>query len=274
VSDDDLVNVYRTAEDYRRYTPDDVRRRRALALFYRKYKPFIGQSVLDLACGGGVLGLVLDSPGRTYVGVDANPDMIRAARTSAKARGSGQKFVLGDVCRARIRGRFDTVTLLGNSLAHINLSEMDELLGLRTANVGPGTTFLIDYRDLVAMFWRGTWSRVKVQTHVRGKVVHRARAVDLVAGRLRMRARPSSRGWVLDWTHAIWSPFILESVMRSHGWRLVSRSPVGEPGPRAIPEHYIDVYRLERIRVSSPHSSRPGEREGARSLPRDKEPPT
>jgi 2-polyprenyl-3-methyl-5-hydroxy-6-metoxy-1,4-benzoquinol methylase len=245
-----LVQIYRTAEDYRRYTWDDADRRRALASFYKKYRRFFGRNVLDLGCGGGVLGRVVERSGRSYLGVDANPDMIREARKAATERGSSQRFLMANICRARIPGRFDTVALLGNSLAHINVQDMDELLRTRKANVHAGTTFLVDYRDLVAMFWQGTWSRVKVQTHVRGKVVHRTRLLDLEEGRLHMRARPGSFTWRLDWAHAIWSPFILEAVMRRHDWRLITRAPRhGKSGTTLIPEHIVEVYRLEASRA-------------------------
>lgn len=244
--DRQLVQIYRTAEDYRRYTSDNADRRQALASFYKEFRPYFGRSVLDLACGGGVLGLILERSGRSYLGVDANPDMIREARKAAKERDSSQRFLLGNIWRARISGRFDTVALLGNSLAHINVREMDELLHTRKANVHAGSTFLVDYRDLVAMFWSGTWSQVKIQTHVRGKVVHRTRLLDLEDGRLRMRARPASGKWLLDWAHAIWSPFILEGVMRSHGWRLVTRrSRPGGSAATSIPEHIVEVYRVD-----------------------------
>lgn len=214
--------------------------------FYVAYRRYIGRRVLDLCCGGGVLGLVLEQHRRDYIGVDANPDMIREARRAARKVGSTQRFVLGDVARVRIAGEFDTVALVGNSLAHFTVEELDGLLRRRRTNVHVGSTLIVDYRDLVGMFWSGTWSKVKVQTLGREKVVHRATLLDLEHGRLAMRARPASRKWVLDWTHAIWSPFIVESLMGSHGWRLVNRMP-----PRSgavIPEHVYDVYRLTASR--------------------------
>jgi SAM-dependent methyltransferase len=247
-----LVDIYRTGDDFRRYTWDDANRRRELASFYEEHRSYFGRRVLDLGCGGGVLGRILEPAGLSYAGVDANPDMIREARKSAKQAGSRQTFMLGDIVRGRIPGRFDTITLLGNSMAHFDVRDMDELLRRRRANAHAGTTFLLEYRDLIAMFWQGTWSRVKIQTTVRGKVVHRARLVDLENGNLAMRARPSSGAWVLDWEHAIWSPFILEMLMRSHGWQLIRRSP---PRPKtaaaAIPELNIDVYRLGRSRSAA-----------------------
>jgi SAM-dependent methyltransferase len=242
--DRNLVQIYRTGDDYRRYTLENPDRRRAMDSFFATYRRYIGHRVLDLCCGGGVLGRVLEQHGRDYVGVDANPDMIRAARKAAKDAGSDQRFVLGDVARARIPGEFDTVTLLGNSLAHLNVDDLDEVLRRRRGNVHPGSTFFLDYRDLIGMFWQGTWSRKKTQSVV-GKVVHRTTSLDLERGRLEMRARPSSRKWVLDWAHAIWSPFILESLMRSHGWRLVSRTPSRSKTAAArVPESYVEVYRL------------------------------
>ena len=122
-----LVDIYRTGDDYRRYTWEDTNRRQTLTSFYRTFRRYFGRRVLDLGCGEGVLGRILEPTGRSYLGVDANPD------------------------------------------------------------------------------------------------------------------------WVLDWAHAIWSPYIVEMVMRSHGWRLTHRWP---PRPKSsaakIPESNVDVYRLDR----------------------------
>jgi SAM-dependent methyltransferase len=198
--------------------------------------------VLDLGCGGGVLGSLLAPTGRDYLGVDANPDMLREARKT------GLRFVQADVTRDKIPGRFDTITLLGNAIAHFPFDELDRLLKARRSNVRPGATFIVDYRDLIAMFWQDTWSRVKVTTHVRGTITHRARLVDLDRGTLDLRARPSTRNWVLDWSHAIWSPFILQALMRHHGWLLVRRSSTRAGRAASVPEYHIDVYRLEAAR--------------------------
>ncbi len=241
-----LIKAYRTAEDYRRYVVGNPERTRALGQFYRRHRRHFGRSVLDLACGGGILGSVLEPTGRRYVGIDFNPDMIREARNAAAARGSDQRFLLGDAVHARVPGRFDTLTLLGNSLGHLTALDMDELLRCRSANVHPGSTFLIDYRDVVGMFWRASWSHGPyVQTHKRGKVVHRTRKVDLERGVIFLRARSASGRWSVDLTHTIWSPFILEAVMRARGWTLLHRSS-GYPGSTDQPaiDYWEDVYRV------------------------------
>ena len=241
----ELVRIYRTGEDYRRYTSDSPERRASLTSFVKHHRRYIGQSVLDLGCGGGVLGVLLAPTGRSYLGVDANPDMMREARKT------GLRFLQADIIRDRIAGRFDTLTLMGNAMAHFTVRDMDGLLRARRPNVHPGSTFVMDYRDLIAMFWQDSWTRVQVTTHVRGKITHRARLLNLERGTLDLRARPSNRKWVLDWSHAIWSPFILEMLMRHHGWLLVHRSALRKPaGASKIPEGYTDVYRLEASTVS------------------------
>jgi SAM-dependent methyltransferase len=240
-----LVKYYRTAENYRRYLVEDAERLAALSQFFHRYWRYFGRSVLDLGCGGGVLGAVLRATRRQYLGVDANPDMIREARRAAGASGPRHRFLRGNIVQARIRGRFDTVTLLGNALGHLSILEMDELLRQRKSNVHRGSTFLTGYRDVVGMFWRGTWSRRPyVQTHKRGTVVSRTRSVNLQEGLIHIRARPGSGGWTVDFTHSIWSPFILEGMMRSHGWKLLKRDPGYAPNGKVEPDQWVDVYRF------------------------------
>ncbi len=82
-----LVDIYRTADDYRRYTSENPERRRAMESFYSVYRRHIGRRVLDLCCGGGVLGRVLEQHRREYIGVDANPDNDpRSAQSSPRGR--------------------------------------------------------------------------------------------------------------------------------------------------------------------------------------------
>ena len=245
-----LVRTYRTGDDYRRYSWENAKRRRSLTRLYRRYRRYFGRRLVDVGCGGGVLGGVVEPHGHTYVGIDANPDMIRQARTVARERSSRMRFILGDAIRCRLAGVFDTVALLGNGLSHFSTLDLGALLDHRRKNVHRGSTFIVDYRDLIAMFWNGSWSRVKVQTFVRGRVVHRARSLDLDRGILRMRAQPSSREWLLNWSHAIWSPFILQSVMAAHGWQLIHRQAKSARADSvSAPEAITDVYRLGRTPI-------------------------
>ncbi len=235
-----IAAVYRTADDYRRYTWQSADRRRAIRALCSTYGRHVGRSVLDVCCGGGVLGIVLAPTRRRYVGVDSNPDMIRAAREAARDVEGSLEFLLGDAERMRVRGRFDTVTMLGNSLAHFNASQLSRVLKRIHPNVRRGSTFIVDYRDLVGQLWRGGWRRPGVRSDGPEKVRHTPELVDVERGEVAVRSRPLSGAWTLDWAHAVWSPFILEAVMEGHGWRLVNRTASGRG---RLPEFYVDVYR-------------------------------
>jgi len=251
-----VVRYYRTADDYRRYTVTDRQRRAAIDRLYRRHRREFGRSVLDLACGGGVLGAVLERSGRRYLGVDVSPDMIRAARKAAKVEGSAREFRRGNIARLSVPGRFDTVTLLGNALGHVRIAEMEGLLDHLARNVHRGSTFLLDYRDVVGMLWDGSWARRGfTQQHKRGKVVFRSRSADLGKGVIHIRGRPATRGaWIADFTHAMWSPYILAALMRAHGWTLARRSSPRIPRtgqPEA--NYWEDVYRYDgRSRIPRP----------------------
>jgi SAM-dependent methyltransferase len=241
--DRSLVRFYRTAEDFRRYSPGSLGRTAELRLVVRRHRRLFGRTILDLACGGGLLGTVLDGTVTRYVGIDANPDMIREARAPPSKGSTCRVFVLGDITRKRIDGRFDTLTLLGNALGHLTAEEMDRLLVRRRENVHAGSNFLIEYRDVVAMFWDRAWTKVYVQNHKRGRVVARTERVDFCGGQVHITARPRSGGWKVAYTQAIWSPFILDSVMRNHGWRPVSQaSRVSVPGGSIGGASKLDPY--------------------------------
>ncbi len=241
----ELRHYYRTAEDFRRYRPDHPERLAEIERLYLRYRRYFGHRILDLACGGGVLGAVLAGTGAAYVGVDANPDMTRSARQFARSSGRCLRFVKSDIARIRLTGRFDTLTLLGNALGHLDLGRREAALDRCESHLVPGARFLIEYRDVVGMFWNRTRRRGPyVERHKRGPVVHRTRSVDLEEGEIRIRARPTSGGWSVDFTHAIWSPFILAAAMRRHRWELLRRDPAPRPAVRGrLPEAWIDVYR-------------------------------
>jgi len=78
----------------------------------RRLKPEI---ILDLACGTGELEKQLRKTGIKFVGVDASPSMLQAARR----KNSGVKFRLGDAAGIRLNRQFDMVLLLFDSANHM-----------------------------------------------------------------------------------------------------------------------------------------------------------
>jgi SAM-dependent methyltransferase len=70
-----------------------------------------GKSVLDLACGSGLLTRLFRQRGAArVVGADISEDMIRIARQQASAAGLGIEYLVHDAGRAPLGGDFDLVS--------------------------------------------------------------------------------------------------------------------------------------------------------------------
>lgn len=111
---------------------------------------------LDLCCGQGRHVLELARRGHTCVtGVDGSAFLVEVGRTRAQAEGLDARLEVGDVRQAspRALGRFDCVTLLGNSFGYLPEAE-DDLAVLHAAKrlLAPCGLIYLDVAD-------GDWLR-------------------------------------------------------------------------------------------------------------------
>ena len=178
--------------------------------------------MLDLACGGGVLGFVIEPEGRRYVGIDINPDVITAALRHSREVGSRNKFILGDIRSARLEGTFDTVTLLGNALCHFNTGDFVSILKNIAGNVCAGSYFVVDYRDVVSLLYARKWARRFSGKRGGRTVTSVTKGIDTKYGDLLLESIQKG-GRNLDFKHGVWSPFILQPLMQLNDWTLVHR---------------------------------------------------
>jgi 2-polyprenyl-3-methyl-5-hydroxy-6-metoxy-1,4-benzoquinol methylase len=88
--------------------------------------------VLDIACGSGRHSVALAKSGAEVVGFDSSEEMIKAAEDHAEQNGVAVEFFLADMLdfADMVRGEFDLVVCLGNSLAL--LPTIDALTSLLT----------------------------------------------------------------------------------------------------------------------------------------------
>lgn len=241
-----LQSYYRKADSFQRYSVASKETRIRLKGLLRNEGRYFGRRVLDIGCGGGALGFLLEGPRSVYVGADVNPDAIRLARETASERKSSCRFILRDATRGKIPGRYDTIAVLGNTLGHFTPDQFGRLL----ENIGRSTTrrakLIVEYRDVVGNLARGRWRLRKPVRRKSGRgwiEVTPVRA-DLTDGLLRMRLRATWSPRPNLSTHAIWSPFILTLVASLEGWSLVSR--------RAYRDHFVDVFRRHKSRGRAP----------------------
>jgi len=221
----DLQQYYRQHDDFRRYLHTSEKRAKELSDLYRSNRRFFGKRVLDLACGGGILGFLVETKGHEYVGIDANPDVVKSAIGHARRAKSSNRFLLGDIRSAKISGVFDTITLLGNALTHFNIEDFVATISNLSKNVRIGSYLIVDYRDVVSMLFQRRWKRRftgKRGGHLPG-ITTATRDINPLLGELLMESMKQGRR-KLKFRFGVWSPFIVEALMRLMGWRLVRRS--------------------------------------------------
>lgn len=204
---------------------------------YRRFRRYFGQRILDIGCGGGVLGFILASEGHDYTGIDPNPDMIQAAKKTARESGLDCRFILGNATRVRLRGKFDTLTSLGNGLCHLSTHDLVLILTNVKDNSRPGSTFILEYRDVVGMLFGRKWASRYFEKRNGHRLISETTKGDFEQGKLVLRSHKKGERRKTMFTHSIWSPFIMRPIMNSHGWHLVTRTH------RPKSYGWIEVYR-------------------------------
>ena len=219
----DIVAYYRKHDSLSKYLATNKARIRELSRLYALSKRYFGHKVLDIACGGGVLGFVLEQAGHNYTGVDANPDMISAARAYAEKLGSGNRFIIGDATRMKLEGTFDTVCVLGNAMCHFSTHDFPRILQKTAPHVERGAHFIIDYRDLVDLMFSKRWnSKTRLVQKEQGRISTTS-GCDTRTGFVLVNTSDLHGKDRVKFAHSIWSPFIIEPIMNNHGWTLVKR---------------------------------------------------
>lgn len=234
----DIVKYYENLDRVDEHTADNEKRVREIKDFYKKVKKYFGESVLDLGRDGGLLGFIVENDLEKYRGVDINPDMIEAARDYAEEVGSKCEFVEADATE-EIVGTFDTVTMIGNSLCHLTTFDFQGVLTNIEENVEQGTNFVVDYRDMVRMVYTGNWKKEPIREKGFEDLLSEDKRIDTGEGRIVKVAKDSDGNEKFEFSHALWSPFIIRALMKPYGWELIHKERFEEWGG------WIDVYRKE-----------------------------
>lgn len=220
-SPSEVKDYYRISENFTRYFMDSKKRvdeTRRLVASKRKY---FGKRILDIACGGGILGFILNN--RNYVGIDVNPDMIQYAKNYKRKTKSKSNYILGDITKTRIRGKFDTFSFLGNGLAHFTTIDFVDVLKKLNSNFKRNSYFIIEYRDVVDLLFNKQWKDRMIEKDSYRTVVSTTLGSNMKTGEIYKKAFNVNDKSKIEFSHTIWSPFILEAIMRSFDWKLVKR---------------------------------------------------
>jgi SAM-dependent methyltransferase len=137
--------AWRAQEDLQRY---DERFRRLAAAGYNphgeadlvaSYRP---AAVLDGGCGTGRVAIELAGRGIAVLGVDADPDMIAAARGKAPEL----EWATADLADLHRPERFDVVVLAGNVVPYVPSERRARAVAACVAHLAPGGRLIAGFR--------------------------------------------------------------------------------------------------------------------------------
>ncbi len=113
------------------------------ASFYVRLSEIHGPRVLELGCGTGRIAVPLAASGAKVTGVDLSAAMLDVAR--ARAGDLPATWLLADIRRLRLRGRFDVVCAPLGTLQHMETpDDFVEALGTMARHLAPGGVAVVD----------------------------------------------------------------------------------------------------------------------------------
>ncbi len=233
-----LEDFYRDLESLKNYDPSDISSKGRVEYFksvLNGISEFIGEKVLDLACGGGITSIILGKMGKTVVGVDVQEDMLNIARRNASDL-KNVKFVKMDITDMNLGETFDTVLFMGNSIVHFSLGDFELILGTVKKHLKKGGSFILEFSDFI---WEQLKRGGEFVKSVSGKKVSFSYnyesgciSVLVIKEEIRDDLVEAERH-----CYYLWAPWLVRFLLNKGGFKLLS-SMYSSAGT------FIEVYRL------------------------------
>lgn len=109
-----------------------------------KYKV---KTVLDLTCGTGSQVFWLAKHGYKVTGSDISPNMLKIAKSKAKAEKLHIKFLLGDMRTIKV-GKFDAAITIFNAIGHLTKAGFEKAIRNIHQNLNDGGIYVFDIFNL------------------------------------------------------------------------------------------------------------------------------
>lgn len=139
--------------------------------------------LVDIACGGGLMGPYAAALGYRHVGLDLSAGSLRVAAQH------GVTPVQADAARLPLAAGFADVVVAGEVLEHV--SDLDGVLTEAVRVLRPGGTLVI---DTIANTWWGRFSSITVAEHIPGGPPPRLHDGSLFVDRGRLVRRCADLG--------------------------------------------------------------------------------
>ena len=176
--------------------------------------------LLDLPSGLGRHALALAARGYSVTGVDLSADAVSAARTDARLRGLGVRFLVGDMRSEPPDGPFGGAYCFGNSFGYLSHDDMRRFIRNILQVLQPGGRWVIDTGAAAESLLPHL---VDERTLEAGGVTYSVRnRYDAAAGRL-VQSCTLVRGaerQLAEISHAVYTVSELQLLLESEGWQV------------------------------------------------------
>lgn len=115
--------------------------------FWKKWCKKTGNSVLELCCGTGRVGIPLLEAGFDYVGVDYSKSFLKSANKKAFKKLQMKKpvFIFQDIRKLRLGRKFDSIIIPFNAFAHMfHYKDAEKCFAGVKKHLNPGGLFIVD----------------------------------------------------------------------------------------------------------------------------------
>jgi len=110
---------------------------------------------------------------------------------------------------------------LGNALCHINVFDWIKIMENINKMSKKRAYLIVEYRDVVKLLYEKKWKDVMVYEENGKKLVDLLAGADLRKGDFLKFAFSPENNETIEFTHAIWSPFIMRAIMQVLGWEII-----------------------------------------------------
>ena len=134
------------------------------------------------------------------------------------------EFILGDITKLNIDKKFDTVTCIGNTFAHITTYDFVEILKAIEKLTENTTKFIIEYRDFIYIYHNNMIKKLGMEVYEDKVIFDKLEDYNDQEGKIEKIAiniYQSGKIESLEFFHAIWAPFILRTIMKIFNWKLI-----------------------------------------------------
>jgi len=130
------------------YDIEEGERSASRIAFYCDLAEKVGDPALEIACGSGLVTLLIATRGLEVTGLDLARPMLEHARKKATAQGSNVEWVEADARSFELRKRFNFILLTGNAFqAFLRREDQEALLATVKRHLAPDGLFAFETRN-------------------------------------------------------------------------------------------------------------------------------